>query len=169
MVLVDDCESYSEYNRRSIEDMSVLFDTDFVLTVEFDSCIVNPFAWTDEFFNYDYIGAPWIGFNSNMKWYYWDGTHDKDLLVGNSGFSLRSKKLCDALSSKKYGSIPEGEPEDVFICQNIRKELTNDGIKFAPFDVAARFSVENQLYCGQFGAHHGFYLSNGMYVNMKGR
>ena len=66
LVLIDDCESYSEYNRRNIEDMSGWFDTDFVLKVEFDSCIVNPFAWSDDFFNYDYIGAPWIGFF--MKW-----------------------------------------------------------------------------------------------------
>ena len=31
--------------------------TDFVLTIQHDGFILNPDAWRDDFFDYDYIGA----------------------------------------------------------------------------------------------------------------
>jgi hypothetical protein len=55
-------------------------DSDFVLLVEWDGYIINPTAWTNEFLNFDYIGAVW-------------GHHKDGFRVGNGGFSLRSRKL----------------------------------------------------------------------------
>ena len=63
--------------------MNNYFDTDYVLTFQSDGFILNPDAWTDEFFNYDYIGAPW---------------GDNRYAVGNGGFSFRSKKLMNFVS-----------------------------------------------------------------------
>ena len=56
--MVDDCESYADYNKRCVSELNNYFDTDFCLIVQFDGKIINPSAWTNDFFNYDYIGAP---------------------------------------------------------------------------------------------------------------
>lgn len=34
-------------------------ETPHVLVVQYDGFILNPDAWTDEFLEYDYVGAPW--------------------------------------------------------------------------------------------------------------
>lgn len=163
-VLVDNCESYSQYNADVLFNLHKWFDTDFVLLTQFDARIINPLAWSDEFFQYDMIGAPWIW--RIMKPQYNKGINDKNRLVGNGGFSLRSRRLCEFLAEKYQGRLPKDESEDVFICQNIRDELESQGIKFAPYEVAERFSIENQQYTGQFGAHCAF-VFNGAIYNMK--
>ncbi len=164
ILLIDNCESYDQYNIDKLFNVHKYFNTDFILCVEFDSRIVNPLAWSDEFFKYDYIGAPWV--QRLIKPQYDKGTNNKNRLVGNGGFSLRSHKLCELLAEKYVYRLPHGEFEDVFICQNIRDELEADGIKFAPYEVAEIFSVENQLYTGQFGAHCAFIYDGSIY-NMK--
>ena len=55
-------------------------NTDFCLVVQYDGKVSDPDLWNDDFLNYDYIGAAWT-----------------DGYVGNGGFTLRSKKLYDAL------------------------------------------------------------------------
>ncbi len=128
--------------------------TDFFLIVQTDGFIVNPNQWTENFFRYDYIGAPWNNKNRNAR------------KVGNGGFCLRSKKLNDALrdiyKKEKYKTY---FPEDVFICVTKRRQLeTQYGIKFAPYHIASKFSVEHETYNNQFGFHgkkmfnHGFDL-----------
>jgi hypothetical protein len=119
---------------------------DYNLIVHADGFAVNSEAWTDEFLEYDYIGAAW-----------------KDGGVGNGGFSLRSRKLYDAMisigmsnNSSDYSNIIDdpnlhvitnGEkliPEDNIICKIYKFELTSKyGIKFAPLELANRFSVEH--------------------------
>lgn len=56
-------------------------ETDFALMYEWDAGIFDPTKWKPEFFNYDYIGAPWVRpFGDHYD-------------VGNGGFTLMSKKL----------------------------------------------------------------------------
>jgi len=103
-------------------------DADHSLYIQYDGFAVNANAWTDDFLDYDYIGAPW-----------------KDAKVGNGGFSLRSRKLHDVLA-KMY--VPEylmnNYAEDSLICRMFRKGLECEaGIKFAPTWLAYQFSVEN--------------------------
>ena len=62
--------------------------TSHVLFIHWDSWILDPTAWTDDFLTYDYIGAPW-------EW------HKDGMTVGNGGFCLRSKKLMDFLVEHK--------------------------------------------------------------------
>lgn len=101
-----------------------------VLTIHSDGFIVNPSAWTDEFLEYDYIGARWLYHNHS---------------VGNGGFSLRSMRLIDACSKLQ---IPDTHPEDEKICRKYRGRLESEfGIKFAPVDIADMFSIE------AFGCH----------------
>jgi hypothetical protein len=56
-------------------------ETDFALMLEWDAGIFDPSKWKPEFFNYDYVGAPWVVRPGDM--------HD----VGNGGFTLMSKGL----------------------------------------------------------------------------
>ena len=129
--------------------------------IQYDGFILNPEAWSDQFLNYDYVGAPWLvgdfainksGFPEELR---------GKLLVGNGGFSLRSKRftsLCAELS--REGALPKYEPEDVVLCLENRKLLETHGMKFSPNDVAKKFSFEskNDEYIewdGQFG-FHGF-------------
>lgn len=128
-------------------------ETDFVLIAQMDGFIINPSAWSDDFLKYDYIGAPW-----------------PDGIVGNGGFCLRSKKLLDALKDiSKIFSDERYHPEDLYICKTKRNLLeTEYGIKFAPFEVANRFSVENRPYMGQFG-FHGKYVLNQLFIRNSRR
>jgi hypothetical protein len=135
---------------------------DFNLIIHADGFAVNADAWTDEFLKYDYIGARW-----------------QDGFVGNGGFCLRSRKLYDAFISmniknlsKDYSEfltqdffsvmVPTGErfvPEDNIICKIHKGVLENQyGIKFAPVEVADRFSVEhicNPIWLGKSLGFHG--------------
>ncbi len=82
----------NEYSRFCLENLHRYVDTEHVLIVQYDGFILNPRLWRDEFLDYDYIGAPWFV----ADWLVQDFTFPKRLLgtriVGNGGFSLRSKK-----------------------------------------------------------------------------
>lgn len=56
-------------------------ETDFALMLEWDAGIFDPTKWRADFFDYDYIGAPWVRPA---------GDHFD---VGNGGFTLMSRKL----------------------------------------------------------------------------
>jgi hypothetical protein len=60
--------------------------------------------------------------------------------VGNGGFSLRSKKLHQVL--KRLPGISTLYPEDHRICRTYRPQLERLGIRFAPEQLARRFSIE---------------------------
>ena len=146
-------EEYSKF----ITSGSIPLETDFVLVVQVDGFILNPSAWDNKFFEFDYIGAPWPHLENR---------------TGNGGFSLRSKKLNDALKDI-FLNIPEENyksenlyQEDVYICINKRKILEEKyGIKFAPFEIASKFSVEDRNYTNQFG-FHGKYVFNRLNKNL---
>lgn len=87
-----------------------------------------PKAWTDEFLDCDYLGAPW----PDRK-----GGHT----VGNGGFSLRSRKLLAALRDDRFPLLTN--TEDVTICGLHRPRLESEfAIKFGQVDLAQRFSFE---------------------------
>jgi len=142
-IKIDRINSLTEYSKFMIYRLNDYIDTDFVLVVQYDGFILNPDAWTDDYLKYDYIGAPWW---ENDGW-----------IVGNGGFSLRSKKLLEILASGKY-QLTDDDPEDWFIGVTIRKELEEEGIKFAPVELAKQFGFEMNekegvMWDGQFGFH----------------
>lgn len=116
--------------------------TSHMLNVEWDSGIADVLAWTDDFLSYDYIGAPW-------PW------HPSGQNVGNGGFSLRSKKLMDFLASHTDDFPPEF-PDDATLCAKYREHLEPLGFKWAPTDVAARFSYERGPCSRSFGWHGAY-------------
>lgn len=97
--------------------------TSHMLSIQWDSWIIDPKMWTDEFLEYDYIGAPW--------WH-------KEFNVGNSGFCLRSKALMDYMATHAT-EFPLTSPEDDLLCRHYQPSLP---FKWAPESVASKFSFE---------------------------
>jgi hypothetical protein len=114
-----------------------------VLIIQWDSFILHPELWTNDFLQYDYIGAVW--------------PHHPETPVGNGGFSLRSVKLLEALESP---AITKSHPEDFCICVDNKITLENQfGIRFAPTNLAEQFAVERSEWHPAFGFHGLFNFS----------
>jgi len=136
---VPQVKSYETYNLFMLYQLKDWFYTTHVLTIQQDGYIINPKAWTNDFLKYDYIGGPWI-----------------EDVCGNGGFSLRSRRLCQLLATVSPACYPYIQ-EDKNICQDVRFSLTREGMRFAPCDVASRFSYAKNStynrYLGSFGFH----------------
>ena len=131
--------SRNEYSEYCIKRIYKHINTDFVLIVENYGMATNKNFWSNDFLNYDYIGAPWpenifISFSG----------------VGNGGFSLRSRKLLYELQNENViyqakqnkNEIWETINEDYVICVEYKNYLQKRGIKFAPTSIAENFSHE---------------------------
>lgn len=144
MTLIEPVRSISAYSDFMIKHLNTWIATPFAMVIQFDGFILNPDAWTDAFLEFDYIGAPW--------WL------DGRAVVGNGGFSMRSKKLLKLLQTDPSVPTPGDEPEDWFISVTLRDTLERNGIRFAPMELARRFSLEGNErdgieWTGQFGFH----------------
>jgi len=150
------------YNRFIGVELYKYFNTDFCIVVQPDGFLLNANQWTDEFLDYDYIGAPWPSDFADLVLIHKYKKAPQGLhRVGNGGFSLRSHRLQEAAS--KYNYV-EG-PEDNFFCFDRREDLENLGMKYAPVELASRFSMECPLVPGKdrhllpidFSKHLGFH------------
>lgn len=154
------------YNQLCLETVPRAVTSDFNLIIHPDGYPVNPEAWSDEFWQYDYIGAPWMH-------------HQEHERVGNGGFSWRSRRLYQALLDwnpsrlesawplhQRYlgrrGDDPPDFPEDTCLAVLFRPHLEQHyGIKFAPSDLAHQFSWElyssdnNSPWRGRSWGFHG--------------
>ncbi|MDD3327074.1 MAG: DUF5672 family protein [Zoogloea sp.] len=130
----------AEYSHFMVKSLGPYFSGSHVLIMQWDSFIVDPQAWDAAFLDYDYIGAPWP---------------HRSQPVGNGGFSLRSRRLIDALQD---ADIRETQPEDHVICLDYHDLLVaRHGIRFAPADVASRFAFELTPPKGPTFGFHGFF------------
>jgi len=143
------------YNTFMVKELYKYIETDFVQIIQWDGFVLNEKSWRDEYFNFDYIGAPW--------WL------NDEFNVGNGGFSLRSKKFLDfihqlsPLETKNYKELDGNKasgftPEDAVLCRYYGKFLKDVGFKFAPESLASIFSIEGNPKFGynwkdQFGFH----------------
>lgn len=143
VVKIPTISSKEQYSEFCIKELYKYFDTDFVLVVQHDGYILSGEAWDNEFYNYDYIGAPWL---------YVDGKN-----VGNGGFSLRSKKLQKALGKDDF--IKASDPEDQAIGRLYRDYLIKEyDIKFPSEKLADKFSFElREPSQKTFGFHGNFH------------
>jgi len=134
--------SRAAYSRFMLDHLAPHIETRFALVAQWDGYVINGAGWRDEFFDYDYIGAPWPQFDDGRT-------------VGNGGFSLRSKRLLDACRDL---SLTDGEAEDVAICRTARDELERDhGLRFASESLARLFAYERtRRQGGEFGFHGVF-------------
>lgn len=142
---------YRGYNEFVGKYLAQYITTDYTLLVQNDGYILDGSLWDDEFLQYDYIGAPWPPNTHFTK-------SGKEVRVGNGGFSFRSKKLLNVLNELHLPFTDMGTGfwhEDGAICVHYREELEEYGIKFAPVEVAAKFSTELQVpeTIKSFGGH----------------
>ena len=137
--------SKSDYSNFLIFELFKYIKTSHVLIVQWDGFIINPKKWQKNFLLYDYIGAPFIPRIKSLS-YSRDISNDF-YVIGNGGFSLRSKELIEAPS--KYNLFDDkkitNSNEDGFFCVLHRKFLESKGFKWAPFHVAKDFSIESPL------------------------
>jgi hypothetical protein len=136
--------SLEEYSKFIVYDLYKYIDTDYALIIQEDGFIINPDCWTDDFLNYDYIGAPWI---LPLDDFSYRDAFGNIVRVGNGGFSLRSKKL---LSIADELNIPWKSyyvfyNEDGFIACHNRHIYEHEGCKFAPLEIAVNFSKELEI------------------------
>lgn len=131
--------SREAYSRFMLRHLAEHIHTSHVLCVQWDGFVLDASRWESTFLDYDYIGSPWPQFTDS---------HD----VGNGGFSLRSKRLLDACATIDHDGRMS---EDVTICRQARALLeSRDGMRFAPREVAKRFSYER---CSAQGLEFGFH------------
>ena len=138
----------ADYNSFLSRGLIAHVTTPFVLVFQWDGFVLDPSAWTDAFWDYDYIGAPWA-----------EGSAPPGRRVGNGGFSLRSRRLLEALQDPDLG-FDLARPEDKVICRELRPVLEQKhAIRFAPVELAERFAFEHGAPPGPvFGFHGEFNL-----------
>ncbi len=159
VVKIKAINSTEEYSNFIINDLWQYVDTPHVLLVQYDGFILNSKAWADEYLDYDYIGAPWLVADWSVANFSFPQELIGKFVVGNGGFSLRSKKMLMLTSElSRAEKIIKLHPEDVSLCVWYRKLLEDKGIKFAPIELAKKFSFEsedkiNYFWDGQFGFH----------------
>jgi hypothetical protein len=157
---IPDIDLYG-YNRFMVESLGAHVRTGHCLVVQSDGFILNPALWDDRFLDYDYVGAPWPE--------YVDVVGGERLRldrnpVGNGGFSLRSQRLLELTSRLRFDELAFAHSsEDLVICHYLYEEMRAAGIRFAPPELAARFSIESPGIYGQspdrvFGFHGRHWL-----------
>ena len=128
-----------DYSELLLTGIGQYIETSHVLVIQWDSFVIHPQLWSDEFRQYDYIGPVW--------------PHHPEAPVGNGGFSLRSKTLLNVI--QQPGFIKK-HPEDYCICADNKGFLAQHGIKIAPIEIAEQFAVERSPWHDAFG-FHGFF------------
>lgn len=152
-VIIPTISSKEEYSEFLIKKLDEYFDTEFVLVTQHDGWVLNGEAWDEDFYEYDYIGAPWL-YKDNRN-------------IGNGGFSLRSKKLQTILARDFEINITS--PEDEVIGRLYRNYLEYTyQIKFPEESIASKFSFElNAPTQPTFGFHGYFHEPYKPYVIIK--
>jgi len=146
-------EKYSQYNfnvvETKFEDNSVhcynmlltdpsfwshFLDFDKTLIFQNDSGLLK--KGIENFYEYDYIGAPWAEYP----------------YVGNGGLSLRNPRIMKEILEKFHWKFDKGE--DVFFSECM---LENKIGKLAPVEEAKKFSVETIFELNTLGYHKPWY------------
>lgn len=96
------------------------------LCINWDGFIINSESWTNEFLEYDYIGAPW-------PWY--------DHKAGNGGFCLKSSKFM-RLQKQICRNHKTKHNEDEELCIVLRSIFEGYNCKYAHKELAYLFSTE---------------------------
>lgn len=139
--------------------------TDFshVLVYQTDALICGKID--DQYFQYDYIGAPWtVGFRVKNGY-----------LGGNGGFSLRniqkSIEVCEQFRNIPFSKIPR-ENEDIFYCRQPTftypdVPIINGRPKYS--DIHKKFSAEKDYYPEPIGMHqiYGCAMGEKQWEDMK--
>lgn len=142
VVTIEPIVSRDAYSQFVLKRLLPFVATSHVLIVQWDGYVVNPAAWDPAFAACDYIGARW----------YWQ---PEGFRVGNGGFSLRSRRLLEALQDPR---IVLTETEDLTIGHAFRTLLEREhDIAFADEPLADRFAFEAAHPIGKPFGFHGLF------------
>jgi hypothetical protein len=142
IVAIHDIPSRDAYSEFVLKSLLRYVETSHVLLVQWDGYVVNPAAWDPAFLDCDYIGAKWFWAEAGKR-------------VGNGGFSLRSRKLLEAVQDPRIHLV---DNEDVAICRAFRPLLEAEHrIRFADEALADRFSFEAAYPIGKPFGFHGLF------------
>jgi tetratricopeptide (TPR) repeat protein len=134
--------SRDDYSRFVLKNLLPFVQTEHALVVQWDGYVVNPGAWDGAFLDCDYLGAKW----------FW---HQDGMRVGNGGFSLRSRRLLEALQDPRIGLV---EVEDTTIGRTFRPMLEREhGIRFGSEALADKFAFEAAYPIGKPFGFHGLF------------
>jgi|GEM_PF-307749 len=144
VVTIAPIRSREAYSRFMLTGLAPFIATSHALVLQWDGFVLDASAFDREFWHYDYIGARWPH-------------REPPYVVGNGGFSLRSRRLLQALATMAPTLAPD-EAEDEAICIRLRPQLEREyGIVFADPRVADRFAFDVGHPVGPtFGFHGSF-------------
>jgi Protein of unknown function (DUF5672) len=145
LVEVPDWPTKMGWSRCFWQEVAPHLKTSHALHIQWDSFIVDPTMWRDEYLRYDFIGAPW-------PWYR-DG-----LNVGNGGFCLRSTRLARFLRKHRAQFPCITDLDDDLLCRKYRPTLQQAGFEWAPEKLAYKFSFETQR-PDKASRHFGFHAA----------
>jgi Protein of unknown function (DUF5672) len=128
VVTVPDWPTKQGWSRCFWYDVPLHVRTSHALCIQWDSWVVAPEMWRDEYLAFDYIGAPW---------WYKDG-----LNVGNGGFSLRSTRLMRFVRKNRAQFPCIVDTDDDLYCRRYRPILQDAGFVWAPEPTAMNFAFE---------------------------
>ncbi len=109
-------------------DLGLHVRTSHALSIQWDSWIVDPEMWRDDYLEFDYVGAPW---------WYKDGMN-----VGNGGFCLRSTKFMRFVRDHRDQFPCATDLDDDLYCRKYRPSLQHYGFEWAPEPIAQAFAFE---------------------------
>ena len=140
----DKLDNIDKFNYKMTYELYKHINTDFALIVHADGFVIHPEKWDDEFLKYDYIGSPWPLPKND---YAYRDSKGNICRVGNS-VSIRSKRLMEFpdKNNVKWERVDDGfYNEDIFICCHCKNAMEEEGIKWAPFELACKFGKEHPL------------------------
>lgn len=153
VIKIEPIKSIQQYSNFIVKELYKYFNTSHCLVIQWDGYIINGDSWSDDFYDYDYIGAAWL---------YKDGRN-----CGNGGFSLRSQKLQSILGADNFIQI--ADPEDEVIGRLYRRYLEkNYDVRFPDNEICDQFSYELRTpVCKTFGFHGFFHPPFKEYICIK--
>jgi hypothetical protein len=132
-------KTHQDSCRFTYEELPHLIESDYYISIHDDGFIINPHLWDWNFLNYDYIGAPWKNYGQRNR-------------VGNGGFVLKSYKFLQLTKYIKYlGGHDDGELTNTYY-----DYFVGNGCKYAPIDVAMKFSLESKIPECEFNLNNTF-------------
>jgi len=130
-VAIDSIASIAQYNELTLDRLPEWTGCDTTLLIQWDGFVLDGRRWRRDFADWDYIGAPWPHMAG---------------AVGNGGFSLRSRRLLNAVQRLRRDE-PQADvqtAEDLQICFKYRAALQDQGLRFPDAELAGAFACERQ-------------------------
>lgn len=145
VIQIEDLKGKDGYSHFMLKELHKYIESEFLLTVQHDSWILDGEQFDERLYKVDWAGALWL--------------ESDGLANGNGGFSWRSKRLMDAVAVDDL--INATSPEDVCVCRVYRRYLEkNYNLVWASDEICEQFSFELRTPAQPtFGFHSFFHKS----------